>query len=238
VRAGGEMSVGLELARRRMEAMYRSDRRGRLTSINQWDGGAAPRIHLMRTTAGVICRFRSDLPDALVSRLEELCNREPAGEPLGELPAHYDRYLDLLSSHAPVERVWAGPAYLFERDLPLDADAVSIDERNAELLRGGLDAWLPDVPHRRPFIAIVQDGRAVSICASVRISDSVHEAGVETRPEYRRRGYGANAVVGWARAVRSIGAAPFYSTSFENLASRRVAGRLGLSPAGVDFSVT
>jgi hypothetical protein len=64
----------------------------------------------MRTADSVICRFRADLPDDLVSRLEDLCNQEPKGEPLGKLPAHYSKYLDLLSSHTPVDHVWAGPA--------------------------------------------------------------------------------------------------------------------------------
>jgi hypothetical protein len=38
-----------ELARLRLQALYRRDRRGRLVSVNEWNGGAAPRFHLMRT---------------------------------------------------------------------------------------------------------------------------------------------------------------------------------------------
>ena len=87
-------------------------------------------------------------------------------------------------------------------------------------------------------MAIVEDNRAVSICASVRISDTVHCAGVETLVAYRRRGHAVNAVAAWAMAVRSRGATPFYSTSWENHASQRIAARLRLSLVGVDFHVT
>ena len=113
-----------------------------------------------------------------------------------------------------------------------------IDEGNAYLLRGGLEDWIPDVPHRQPFMAMVEDGNAVAVCASVRISAAVHCAGVETRPEHRHRAHAVNVAARWARAVRALGATPFDSTSWENLASRRVAARLGLPMVAVAFSIT
>ena len=118
------------------------------------------------------------------------------------------------------------------------AAPVAIGERNAYLLRGGLEEWIPDVLHRKPFVAVVEDGHAVAVCASVRISTAVHCAGVETRPEYRHRGQAVNAAAGWGRAVRARGATPFYSTSWENIGSQRVAERLGLTMVAVDFSIT
>jgi len=87
-------------------------------------------------------------------------------------------------------------------------------------------------------MAMIEDDHAVSICASVRISDAVHCAGVETRTEYRQRGHAVNAVAGWARAVRLLGATPFYSTSWDNIASQRVAGCLRLPLVGVDFHIS
>ena len=87
-------------------------------------------------------------------------------------------------------------------------------------------------------MAMVEDGHAVAVCASVRISAAVHCAGVETRAEHRRRGHAVNAVAGWGRAVLALGATPFYSTSWENIASQRVAQRLGLTMVALDFSIT
>jgi hypothetical protein len=232
------MDAPTDLIVKRIEALYRCDHRGRLLSVNQWKGGTAPRLHIMRTAERVMRRFRADLPDDLVRRLEDLCVREPVREPLGRLPAQYNQYLDLLSSYAPVERVWAGPAYKFAPDILPREPSVAIRTDNADRLCGGFEDWLPEVPHRQPFVAIVQDDHAISICASVRISNAVHCAGVETLAGYRRNGHAVNAVASWAAAVRSLGATPFYSTSWENIASQRVAARLQLSLVGVDFHIT
>jgi hypothetical protein len=228
----------LDLARKRVAALYRHDAHGRLTSINQWNGGAAPRFFLMRTVGGAISRFRADLPGELVSRLEPLCESEPCGDLSGRLPARFADYAELLSAHAPVGRVWAGPVYMSTRDLPPGTPPIAVGDHNANLLRGGFEHWLLDLPHRRPFMAVIEDDRAVSLCASVRISDAVHCAGVETHADRRRKGYAVDAVAGWARAVRSVGATPFYSTSWDNVASQGVARRLELSLVGVDFHLT
>jgi hypothetical protein len=229
--------IPLDLAITRVATLHRHDSRGRMVEVNQWDGGTPARFTLMRTVDDVICRFRTDVPDDLAHTLEELCSQEPRGQRLGKLPVHHHRYRTLLASHASVEVVGAGPAYVFTQEVAGSAPSIAIGEHNAYLLRGGLEDWIPDVPHRRPFMAMVEDGRAVAVCASVRISTAVHCAGVETRPEYRQRGHAANAAAGWARAVRALGATPFYSTSWDNLASQRVAERLGLTMVAVDFSI-
>jgi hypothetical protein len=230
--------IPLDLAINRVATLYRHDSRGRIVEVNQWQGGTPARFTLMRTADDDICRFRADVPDNLAHSLEELCSQEPRGQELGKLPVHHQRYRTLLSSHAQIEGVSAGPAYIFTQDVAGDLAPVMIGERNAHLLRGGLEDWIPDVPYRQPFMAMVEDGHAVAVCASVRISAAVHCAGVETRPEYRHRGHAMNAAAGWARAVRALAATPFYSTSWENIASQRVAGRLGLSMVAVDFSVS
>jgi predicted GNAT family acetyltransferase len=58
-----------------------------------------------------------------------------------------------------------------------------------------------DVPKAQPFMALIEGGRAVSICASVRISGAVHCAGVETHPDHRQRGYASEVVAAWAQAA-------------------------------------
>jgi hypothetical protein len=227
-----------ELVRARVEAMYRHDARSRIESINQWNGGIAPRLYLVRTALGRLYRFRSDLPDDLTAKLRELCDAEPAGSEPARAPTHQDEYVRLLTSQAPIERIWRGPAYVFTTDVAPAPQPLAIHEGNVDLLRGGLEDWIPDVPYRRPFMAMVEHGRAVSVCASVRISAAVHEAGVETLPAHRRRGHAVNVVAAWARAVRGMGAVPFYSTSWDNVGSQAVAARLGLPMFGVDFHIT
>lgn len=230
------VGTDLDLVRKRVDALYRCDHRGRLISVNQWDGGLAPQFFMMRTPGNVVCRFRADLPDDLVDYLQQLGAQERP--PPGMLPALYSQYLDALAAYARVDRVWAGPVYMCSQGLAPRGSIVPISEDNAELLLSGFEHWLADIPHRQPFMALVENHRAVSICASVRISPAIHCAGVETQVSYRQKGYAVSAVAAWATAVRAQGAIPFYSTSWENLASQRVAARLGLSLVGVDFHVT
>jgi hypothetical protein len=226
------------LAGRRLKALYRRDQRGRLVSVNEWDGTAAPRFHLMRTARKSFAQYRADLADDLVVRLEEMRAQESVGTRQGKWPGFLSKYLELLAFHAPVVRVWAGPIFTFPDDMAADVRTVSINETNGHLLRGGFDDWLPDIHFRQPLRAVVEDNRAVSICATVRITDAVHCAGVETLAGHRRRGHAARVVAGWAIVVRSLGANPFYSTSWDNEASQQVAARLHLLPIGVDFHVT
>ena len=63
-------------------------------------------------------------------------------------------------------------------------------------------------------------------------------AGVETVEAYRGRGYARAVTAVWAAALRSEGRLPLYSTSWDNVASQRVAGALGAVQYAVDFSLT
>jgi hypothetical protein len=202
---------------------------------NEWTPRAVSRFFLGRTRAGNLWRFSADLPDDLAAKLEEVCREEPVSPDPPRVPAHRDAYLELLASQRPIERVSTGPAYAAPRRLAPGAGATEISGANASLLEGGLEAWLPDVPHLRPFYGVVEEGRAVAVCASVRITAAAHEAGVETLPAFRRKGHALCAVAAWAAAVRRLGAVPLYSTSWENLASQGVAAKLGCARIGVDF---
>lgn len=224
--------------RKRLATLYRCDDRGRILSINYFAAGEVPRFHLMRTANGNFARCRRDVPDDLVAKLERICECEPVVDPPTRIPALYAEYLNALGLPSTYDERWSGPAYMIDHDLtPRVPPPIAIDEGNAHLLRSKLEQWQPDVQHSQPLVAIIVDGRAVSVCASVRISDAVHCAGVETLPEYRRRGFAVSAVAGWARAVRALGATPFYSTWWDNTASQAVAARLGAKLAGVDFHV-
>ena len=221
-----------------VEALYVHDARSRIECTREWRSKRAPRFFLGRTSAGHLWRFRTDLPDDLARELEDLCRDEPVSDELPHSPLHREEFVRLLESHLPVERIWAGPAHWLSSDVVPSARTIEIRDANADLLRGGLEDWLEDVPHRQPFQGVIEEGRAVSVCASVRITDAAHEAGVETLPDFRLRGHAVDVVAGWAAAVRKLRAVPLYSTSWENTASRSVAARLGSSMFGVDFHVT
>lgn len=229
-----------DLAAEHLDSLYLTDDRGRLTGINQWDGGQAPRFHLVRSPAGNCWRFRADLSEDLVRSLERLCRAEPVAGNLRADPVLAAGCLDLLGREMPVRVTWRGPAYVFPPvdSPPPDPDVVAVTAANAHLLTRWLPDWLPDVDHRQPFLVAVEDGAAVAVCASVRITSAVHAAGVETHPAFRRRGMGRRVVRAWSGAVLRQGATPLYSTSWENVASRGVAAGLGLSLMAADFHVT
>jgi hypothetical protein len=228
----------LDLMRLHVEASYAHDARQRIRSTNEWKARPAPRFFLGRTSAGNLWRVRTDLPEELARALEERCNEEPVASEPPRTPRQQQELVRLLAEHLPVERIRAGPAYsLFEPIAP-SARSVAISAASAALLRGGLHDWVDDLVHVQPCWGVIEEGRVVSLCASVRITGAAHEAGVETLPPFRRKGYAADAVAGWAAAVRRTGAMPLYSTSWDNAASRAVAARLGATLFGVDFHVT
>lgn len=223
----------LDLMRAHCEACYVHDARADLTCINDWIKRPAPVLWLGLTARGVLWRFRSDVPADARARAERLLREERFGRAERRTPIHDAAYRHLLA----VENVVAGPTYwLPDPPVLLRAPTTRLSEADAEVLRGGdLDAWIPDIPYQQPMIASVEEGRAVAICASVRITQVAHEAGVETLPTHRRRGHATAALAAWAREVSAAGALPLYSTSWDNHASRALAARLGFQMFGWEY---
>jgi hypothetical protein len=207
------------------DRMLGPDPRGRIT-------GSGPHLHVLRTTDAVLCRCHAELSDDVARSLERIAVAERGRQ--RDWPRDYGRYLRILASVGTVQAVRSGLLYCVV-GTPEGA-AVRITKTNADLLRGGLDEWLPDVEAGRLIYAAVVDGRAASVCATVREADGVHAAGVEALPSYRRRGLAADAVAAWAGAVLRMGATPFYATTFDNLPSQRVARRLEMELVGSEFS--
>jgi hypothetical protein len=220
----------------RFRAMYVHDGLGRITTSNEFEGGPAPRMHLMRTRDEVVVRFSDQVGDELAAQLSELVAAElPWNEP-HEPPRHRDDYRRLLGQVSPVDAVWVGPAFVCPHDAAADDETVvSIDHRNSYLLSPDLVVWRRDVGRRSPFMASVVDGQAASVCASSRMSDAVHEAGIETAPRHRRHGHAVRVARAWASAVGDLGATPIYSTSWNNAASVATAASLGAELWATDF---
>jgi RimJ/RimL family protein N-acetyltransferase len=218
-----------------VQALYVHDDQSRLISINDWNGGLVPRFFLGRTDQGSIWRFRSDIPHEICEELTTLCKTEPYR--LSGPPIHEHEYQRILSRLGPVDHLWNGPAYWFSQTPTVVNTTTAIKAHNAFLLEQGLKDWIPDIPHQQPMSAIIVDDKAVAICASVRITDAAHEAGVETRVSHQKQGFAVSVVSAWAHAVQEMGALPLYSTSNENMASQKVAARLGLSKFGADFRI-
>ena len=228
-----------ELMTIHVQALFTHDDHSRLLSVNEPGGGApAPRLFFGRTWMGNLWRFRADLPEMLIEELEALCADEPVGKAFHRQPHHVESYVRLLETHAPGHKLWMGPAYHCTGQLALSRPVRVITKTNAQLLRGGFEKLHSELPTWQPFLGLIEKGRAVSICRSVRITRVAHEAGVETLPDFRGRGYAMDVVAGWARVVHSMGAIPLYSTSWENTASQALAKKLHLMQFGADFHIT
>ena len=218
-----------------VEALYKCDAAGRLLTVNDAGTAPAPRFFFGRTPNGTMWWFRHDVDASIAEDLARLCESQPAG--LDAVPA--EPFADLLSPVAAVEKIWTGPAYHFPRELPdEDIGVVRVTENNATVLSPYLEDWHGDVSPAVPMAAALEDGKAVSVCASVRITPDAHEAGVDTNRDFRRRGYAARAVTAWAKAVREMDRVPLYSTSWQNEASRALAAKLGLIQFGSDLHIT
>jgi len=235
------MTSDRELMEVRVAALFTHVADARIRFVNEpWADAAtrtaAPRFFLGRTAEGNLWRFRADVPDALVDHLQDLCFDEPPLSNARDAPRHVASYLRLLAPREST-RLGMGPAYRVPAGAEPSQRAVRITEANAAVLGAGFDDCAPELDSAQPFVGIVSDGRAVSICRSVRIGDRGHEAGVETLTDFRGRGFAPAAVAAWAAAVEQLGCVALYSTSWENTASQRVAGKVGAVFFGADFHV-
>lgn len=240
LKIGGRMVSDRELMKIQVEVLFTLDENGRMLGINQPGGDVepAPRFFFGQTNEGSICRFRFDLPEDLVTQLKEVAAAEPTLMDSRTSSSFLNRFKDILKRHAPIERIWIGPAYRFPKQISPPPNVVRLSPENAGLLKGDFAKMVPELDDRKPYLAVIENSQAVSICRSVRSSSRAHEAGVDTLDAYRRRGYAGATVAAWALAVRSLNLIPLYSTSWDNAASLGIAQRLGLVQYGVDYHVT
>ena len=234
------MQSNMELMKIQVEVLFTQGKNGCLQRINEPIGAAepAPRFFFGYTTEGSICRFRHDLPDNIVTQLREVAAAKPMPINSQKISSVHRQFKEILQGHAPIERVWVGPAYRFPEHIAPPANVVRLSRANAGLLKGDFAEMVSELNSSQPYLAVIEDSQAVSICRSVRSSSRAHEAGVDTLAGYRQHGYATSVVAAWALAVRALNRIPLYSTSWDNVASQGVARRLGLVQYGVDYHVT
>lgn len=234
----------LRLLQLQVDALFTHDPRGRILYLNEPGGDRAPRFFLGRTREGNLWRCRDDVVEGTVRELARLASGEPVCDDLRAEPRNMAAFLAALRADresASVEWQYAGPAYRFPDELPpVMATVTRLTRTDLHLLRlmpWDLDETAREFERYEPFMAVIEDGAAMSLCHSARLTDQAAEAGVETLKAYRGRGYATTVVAGWAYAIRATGRIPLYSTSWDNLASQAVARRLGLVQYGTDLSL-
>jgi len=215
------------------------DAAGRMLYVNEPEQPPAPRFYMVRTPVGNHWRFRYDLPAATIQQLNQLCEAEPLSADLTRPPQQYTAIKAVLEAQAPLQDEYRGPVYWIPPGIERPANVVLISVTNADLLQP-LFPWvlpLPQNPRRGALVATVAQGMAVALCYCARIPDQVTHAGVETAEAFRGQGYATAAVAGWAAEVRRLGLLPLYGTTWDNLASQRIAHKLGMVLYGENWSI-
>jgi GNAT superfamily N-acetyltransferase len=235
----------LQLIELHINTLFRCDAAGRLLCVNEAGEPPAPLFYMGRTSQGNFWRFRHDLLPALVEEIDDLCRSEPVTDTLTNPLYCYSAIRARLNSVVPFssQREFRGPAYYIPdgagRDHPRAAEVVTISEVNVHLVQNTFDWLVPLDPAQEiaPILAAVEGAQAVSICFCSRRPAQATEAGLETLPAFRGKGYATATVAAWAAAVRQRSCIPLYSTSWDNLASQAVARKLGMVIYGEDWSI-
>jgi len=227
----------LELMGLHVHACYLHDDAGRLVRANEPAGEEAPRFWLGLTNQGAIWRFGRRASEDVIKKLNRLCESEGLFLDSPSTSRSGSQYENLLAHSEGPLVVSSGPTYWLPEQQDFRSTAVELSPAQTELLRGTLDEWIPDLAFRHPFLVSMSASKAVSVCASVRVTALADEAGVETAPAYRQLGHAANAVEAWTTAVLAMGKIPLYSTSWDNQASQSLARSLGFKLFGEEYSI-
>ena len=232
------MDAERELMRLHIATLFTEDDRGRLVRVNEPSAAPAPRFFLGRTPRAREWRVRHDVDQRTVDELAALCSDPLAGVDDLAPPTFPTPFEPVLARSGPVQKVWAGPVFHAGSAFRLVPGAVAVTPDTTDILHPHLAPWVESVPNELPMFVAIVDGAAVAVCATVRRTPHAVQAGVETVPDFRGKGYATIAAAAWIDAVRRSGLTPLYSTSWQNTASRALARRLGLTQFGADLHFT
>jgi hypothetical protein len=225
----------------RSDTLFVYDGRGRMLSSNEpreQERRPAPRLFLGCTVAGHAVRFGARMPDGVARRLEAIIKRQPTAAELRVPASLVEALRDALTEHAPITAEGGGPAYRFPEPLPPPGEAVPLTDANRHLVCETYPWLYDEIADWQPCAAVVRDGAAVSVCFSARSGAAAAEAGVETLPDFRGRGYATAVTAAWGAAIQQSGRIPLYSTAWDNLASQAVARHVGLTMFGADLTLS
>jgi RimJ/RimL family protein N-acetyltransferase len=231
------MPSKLKLMEMQAKALFTHDSDNFIRNINDLSGAPAPRFFYGRTPEGNVLRFRYDLPQEVIKKLTELVSTEPSCCDLPRSTVVFEEIKEVLQEHKEIQYIYEGPAYKLIGGINLSADVIKITKDKVALLENSFDYMSSELQFWVPCYAKLVDGKAVSICFSSRIAVESHEAGVETLPDFRGKGYAAEVVAAWAADIYKMNRIPTYSASWDNAASQAVARKLKCEFYGVDLSI-
>jgi RimJ/RimL family protein N-acetyltransferase len=219
---------------------------GRILHVNEPTPTAGPRLWMAGCATNNMFLLHEDVSASTAAKVAELIQDEPPLVAVGASPRHLARYVALLGS----EKETRGINYALPHDAPtacmakrIWSDTAEGDELLAALNANGMPHGLYAMGFINtgefwpPWCALLEDGVLVSICFAARLGKRGADAGVATAPAFRGKGYAAAVTAGWAAHPALAGHVLGYSTTAENLASQRVAARLGLRMIGATITL-
>ncbi|MGH7812510.1 MAG: GNAT family N-acetyltransferase [Candidatus Binataceae bacterium] len=209
------------------------DERDRIISTREPEPLSGPIFTLIRSASSCVWAVRADVPEFLAAELGRFAAEEPPLQNPQDSPVYADKYQALAGG-----QIESGPAFTFPDEITRPTDVTLVDNLNLRLLERNFRGWTAfEIPGRSPILAIIDGGYPVSVCFCTRITEEAAEAGVETAPAFRGRGFAMRVTEAWAAAIRASGRIPLYSTSWSNAASRAVARKLGLVQYASNWSL-
>ena len=218
--------------RLQLETLFVLDGRGRILSTREPRPSPGPAFMLIRGTTELAWAVRADVADDVADELNDLARQELASPEWQRPPIHARRYQAVLDG-----RVGWGPAFEFpERPSGREGVAAIRDEA---LLQRHFAGWVAGEIEAgaSPVLGVLVDGHPVSVCFCARRSAVAAEAGVETAPAFRGRGFAPRVASAWATIVLASGHTPLYNTAWANAPSLAVARKLGLRTYATDWSI-
>lgn len=246
--AGLAQAESTRLAAIELTTRFTLDDEGRILAESPPDGSAGPSMYLAGAAPNLVA-FGREAPPEIVRTATELVAGEPPLRSREDQPAQMERYLRLLAALGPVKAA-AGLSFKLPNDTPAPGspdlvwwgtpEGAAVE---AKLARDGMGPELVEMGFREtadlwaPWCAAMADGQIASLAFSARLTRSGAELGLVTLPAYRGRGLAAAATAGWSALPALANRALFYSTAKSNLASQRVAAKLGLAFIGPTWEI-
>lgn len=215
-----------------LRTRYVFDEDGRIVSTRSPNPSRGSAFMLVRGPTGCGWAIHKDVEPKIAEEVEGLAQEERPISDLRTPPVHAERYDALVGGELK-----SGPAFSFPETLPPSGETETIDD--LPQLEYHFTGWTAaEIPDASPIVAVIVDGRAVSVCFCARRAGFAAEAGLETAPAFRGRRLAPRVAVAWALAMRESGRTPLYSTSWSNDASLAVARKLGLIPYAATWGLS
>lgn len=240
----------LELLEVHRGTAFTFDGRGRMVYESAPDCSPGRRFSFTGCQEGNLAVVRHDVSDLVARELQRLVALEPPLVATDSVPVHLERYRALLDvDGSAVEHhhglLWAFPGPL---TYDVDVDVVWSGTRDGDRLLARFAEVVPASLREKgfgspadlwaPWCVATVDGEVASIAETVRRGSAGAEVGVDTAIGLRGRGLGAAVTASWSQHPELQERVLFYSTSRENMSSRRVTERLHLRPLGSTFAVS